>query len=842
MTVPARQLAPPRIAGRLAARGRLLRLAARAPRLLLVEGPSGYGKSAFLAALAAEAGAVGAAWAAFERGDDSARALAVIAVALFPAAPIISLGPLVARLEADGRPRTLLLDDVELASPQARAEVIGPLMAQAPDSLRIVAAGRRLDGLRLAKLRAAGDLTIIGPTELALTAAEVEEVCQGLPARTVREIAGLAGGWPVAAHTLAQRARGGARLPGWAASGLLDYLTEEVGADLAPDDADLLIRCALVDPLDAQGLAALAGQDDRAGRLARIAQRLGGLMRGDEAQGFMLAPPLRAWLEARFAELPAGERTAAAEAAGRAAAAQGRTARAVGIAVSAGRADLALDVVREAGGLTVWLSRGMDEVREILRCAGPALIERDPTLQLMAAVAHLKEGAIPEATALYARAGSAGAQDHNAAVVRVALLVYGCRRREAEDSRALRAIAEYAERTPIWLSFARSAECILELQAGRFEAAAEAAHSALAAAKPDSLAYAALFLNYHLAAIAAVQGRTRRARELLRSGRVILRRDFATDQGAETIGAVETAELDYELGRLASARARSRVLGPLLARMEGWFDIYAAAFETSARLILHDEGLAAARRYLSLNRESLRRRDLGRVADLLDLVEAMIVGEARLAGVAPGPAPRPPDALAAHAGWREREAFALARAYDAVGAGNPVAALEALDGLIADAARTGASRPTLRGQLLRAHVLDRLGRVDEADQAFETALVTGRETAFRRAFLDFAGPSSLARIRRIADEPDERGRFARLVLGQMDAPRPPEGHVGLTPREHEVLLAVEAGGSDKALGRRLGVSEHAVRFHLKNLFRKLQAHTRLEALDRARRLGLLDPP
>jgi LuxR family transcriptional regulator, maltose regulon positive regulatory protein len=79
-------------------------------------------------------------------------------------------------------------------------------------------------------------------------------------------------------------------------------------------------------------------------------------------------------------------------------------------------------------------------------------------------------------------------------------------------------------------------------------------------------------------------------------------------------------------------------------------------------------------------------------------------------------------------------------------------------------------------------------------------------------------------------------------LGQTDAPREPEGAARLTSREQEVLLAVEAGGSDKAVGRRLGVSEHAVRFHLKNVFRKLQAHTRIEALDRARRIGLLDPP
>jgi DNA-binding CsgD family transcriptional regulator len=47
----------------------------------------------------------------------------------------------------------------------------------------------------------------------------------------------------------------------------------------------------------------------------------------------------------------------------------------------------------------------------------------------------------------------------------------------------------------------------------------------------------------------------------------------------------------------------------------------------------------------------------------------------------------------------------------------------------------------------------------------------------------------------------------------------------LTPRETEVLAAIADGLSNKAAARRLGISQHTVKFHVESLFRKLDAVT-----------------
>lgn len=52
----------------------------------------------------------------------------------------------------------------------------------------------------------------------------------------------------------------------------------------------------------------------------------------------------------------------------------------------------------------------------------------------------------------------------------------------------------------------------------------------------------------------------------------------------------------------------------------------------------------------------------------------------------------------------------------------------------------------------------------------------------------------------------------------------------LTPRELDVLGAIGAGLSNKAIARELGISLHTVKFHIESLFRKLGARTRAEAV------------
>jgi DNA-binding NarL/FixJ family response regulator len=61
----------------------------------------------------------------------------------------------------------------------------------------------------------------------------------------------------------------------------------------------------------------------------------------------------------------------------------------------------------------------------------------------------------------------------------------------------------------------------------------------------------------------------------------------------------------------------------------------------------------------------------------------------------------------------------------------------------------------------------------------------------------------------------------------------------LTPREEEVLRLFAAGLGYRTIAQRLSVSVATVKFHAAHLYQKLQASTRVEALNHAREWGLL---
>jgi DNA-binding NarL/FixJ family response regulator len=76
-----------------------------------------------------------------------------------------------------------------------------------------------------------------------------------------------------------------------------------------------------------------------------------------------------------------------------------------------------------------------------------------------------------------------------------------------------------------------------------------------------------------------------------------------------------------------------------------------------------------------------------------------------------------------------------------------------------------------------------------------------------------------------------------LLPPAQPAPTPPVET--LTPRELEVLQHLAEGLPNKAIARRLDISEHTVKFHVNAIRSKLGVQSRTEAVVRATQLGLI---
>jgi DNA-binding NarL/FixJ family response regulator len=89
-------------------------------------------------------------------------------------------------------------------------------------------------------------------------------------------------------------------------------------------------------------------------------------------------------------------------------------------------------------------------------------------------------------------------------------------------------------------------------------------------------------------------------------------------------------------------------------------------------------------------------------------------------------------------------------------------------------------------------------------------------------------------------------RHSIYLAGTARALQQPAGgavpdNAGLTRRELEILQLVAEGHSNAQLARKLWVTEQTVKFHLSNIYRKLEVANRTEASRWAQLQGLLSP-
>jgi LuxR family maltose regulon positive regulatory protein len=177
---------------------------------------------------------------------------------------------------------------------------------------------------------------------------------------------------------------------------------------------------------------------------------------------------------------------------------------------------------------------------------------------------------------------------------------------------------------------------------------------------------------------------------------------------------------------------------------------------------------------------------------------------------------------------------------------NPRAATTALAPVLDSRAPESHQAWLITALLLEASARDALGEPEAAGRALERAL-------------DLAEPDGLLFPFLLHPMPELIGRHARQhtahpalivkIIGRLGggtplvpAPRPSEQlPEPLSQAEVRVLRFLPTSLSAPEIARELYVSVNTVRTHMRHLYDKLGAHRRLEAINRARALGLLAP-
>lgn len=422
----ASRLAPPAPPEPLLRRPRLLdrleRGAAGPVTLLLA--PAGWGKTTLLSGWArAERAGPAPVWVSVAEDDTTERLWAYLAAALRTAVagdpgadPPVPVDPprpaqleaLAAALAAREHPVLLVLDDLHRVTDAQALAGLEFLLRHGDGRLRLVAGARREPPLALHRWRLAGELTVLGPDELAFTADEVADllVAYGVPvpAEAVPRLAERTAGWP-AGLRLATLALGAdpARAVAHVAGDQPDiaaYLRDEVLAPLDPAVCDVLRRSAVAVAVRADLAAAVTGRAD-AGRLLAEAAREGGFVQqdGGSPPWYRPHPLLADLLRDELARLPVGELGELHRRAAGWFAAHDRPAEALRHALAAGEWADATELL-----VTRWPELAPDEPARPVPPAPPEppaeAVRRDPELALAAAAERAYAGDPAAAEAL----------------------------------------------------------------------------------------------------------------------------------------------------------------------------------------------------------------------------------------------------------------------------------------------------------------------------------------------------------------------------------------------------------------------------------------------------------
>lgn len=201
----------------------------------------------------------------------------------------------------------------------------------------------------------------------------------------------------------------------------------------------------------------------------------------------------------------------------------------------------------------------------------------------------------------------------------------------------------------------------------------------------------------------------------------------------------------------------------------------------------------------------------------------------------------------------DTEGESIGRIRLAIHLGNADEGLRQIARQLALAHRTGRVRRQIKLHVLEVVAYAKKGMDVAARRCLRRALQLAQRGGMVRTFLD-EGECVVRLLRQEYDGAHTGAgvgdavppEFMRKLLGVSGADQQQAGSVGrfepiepLTRREIDILVFLTSGVSNKEMARRISVSENTVKFHLKNIYSKLAVGSRLQAINAARRMGLI---
>jgi len=863
-------------------------------RLVLLVAPPGYGKTTLLAqwhqALCSASQKV--CWLTLDEGDqDPKQFLKGLIIAMGSAD--IDLGDLENQAERglqehsserivrnlctvlarDETPVTVFLDDYHRAAGAPLDRLLVNILSMLPSHVRFLISSRLRPEFGVSQMLATGQAYEFSSDMLRFTNVESRDVLAPfLAGGDLSAFVEQIDGWPVAlqlARVLSSQekfsleslakltARGGH---------LSTYLTEQILKGLPDTSVQFLLETSILDRFNVEITDTVRDRNDSWTILESLAP-LQSFITPLDAKGVwfryhhLFSDYLRGQLVQR-------QPAAVAVLHRRASIAFERSAQLVEAVRHAGEAkdfERCAQLIEAAGGWRLVLFGGMAQLNQLLGFVPFAERLSHPRLLVADAYLALKEGDFGRARSTFGLVATFDAAntiqwdslsdlDRDALAVGVLIKTYQDNDIDAQYFELFRKTREsLGEADGLVRGVLECAGAVGALALGKFDEAEALARDAMTAMRSVN---SMLGLNYcflHAGLACLYKGKVRTAEAYLAQARDMASENFGADSGLKAMSDTLLSQVAiWRTGNVGDGVAGVEESFQHIFNYDGWFDVYAAALDTRFHMASRLEDAAAMEAVIADGTalsQSRGLKRLGAVVDAQRTLKACILhnhGQAHM--TANVLAEQYPIGCwrADAAKWRPYQDVAYALCLWSLQSDAPRARALACD--VVECARTLGARPfEARGLILHALISTRWNDPVAAMAYLREAVSLSYVDGYIRPFVEHRqlAPLMASLRRQLWQEGTHalQAQFLSQVVEELSASSsgPNAENGGLSVREHDVMEELTSGLTNKEIARSLDMTEHTVKFHLKNIFSKLGVDRRAHALS-AFQEGKKGPP
>ncbi|MFC3051960.1 helix-turn-helix transcriptional regulator [Kordiimonas pumila] len=774
--------------------------------------------------------------------------------------PAHFLNVLIAAIERDANEWQLILDDLENAGDDI-CRAIEQMLSICPENITFLMAGRKNPGIGLSIYKLQGQLSEHTPDTLCFSKIEIHSlVGDRISIEDAEKIHNTTLGWPIAVQMVNMDIKAGKtvdtalsrlRYPSETAS---LYIKEQIDQRLSPAIRNMLLDASILEWLEPEALNFVVGAHnilthmDELGEVSSLISNMEG-----NHETYRLHPLLREFLQSalhreapeRYKEIQRKTSVWMCQ--------QNHLRLALTHAQCAEDSNLIGETIEHFGAMQIFVREGVSRAFDAEHFLTDEILINFPRVALLQCGIHSKKGRLAEAINLYQKlgpitsdyqcdreGGNTAAFLLEDALCKPFIAHYCCQPLDKLDCDEPNRLSEKDSTSPLVAGALNNILCMTWFVKGDLPNANNAGIKARRYYETASSNYGIMFIDLHEGSIALNRGDIAKANELYSAAKSKQRQYFKNDTGAHLVVDILMAELATSQGDLANADKFFYGLSKRLIASEAWFDIYGIAVEQILDYMLYRSKISVALAFIEDMITYAEAEQLLALQPILSrqklLLQSLSTDEP-LAVHYPDSKESILNTLHQNL-WRETElqTLTLYRIYarqpekipELSGLANSVAAYFQSKGLRV---------PTIRILVTAAVSQWVCGNHEIAADHLKQAMPLIMDSGFLWPCIMHADTLDAILDHIETMEPTAPVTEWKTFLSKQEDTSV-KGPL-FSPREVDVLKHLVQGKQDKVIARELGVTEHAVRYHLKNIYAKAQVSNRYEAITTIQASGIL---